>query len=136
MSLIEGDRIKKGEEPQIKKPMKSEDYAKRYLTRLENGDFEQEWQERRKLAMGTGKPLDFSPEGRKKHVEGFEKAIDWLDELLPGEFGPSKKEANKDASSTFENPDACVSYPDDDIAERAHDFLCRETSEERDRPRT
>ena len=142
MSLIEDNRVEKGEKPIAKKPMTSEQYALRYLTRLENGDFEKEWQKRRKLAMGTGEPLDLSPEGRKKHVEDFENAIDLLGELLPDEFGPSEKESDKsmnntkDQSFTLENSDACVSYPADDITERAHDFLSRETSEEFDRPRT
>ena len=39
----------------------------------------------------------------------------------------------KEAEYITEEPESCPSYPDDDLAKKAHDLLGRETSEELDR---
>ena len=76
----------------------TEDYVGRYIQRLENGEYEEEYQRRRQAEIGCDKPMDLSTDGIAKEVDKFVQTLDWLAELMPDEFGINDKQAITDKS--------------------------------------
>lgn len=77
----------------------TQDHVDRFMTRLHNGDFDEEYAKRRQAEIGYGEPLDLTKEGIAKEVEKFGETLNWLAEVMPEEFGPA------DSKTTSEQPE-------------------------------
>lgn len=64
-----------------------DEILKKYHNKLNNGDYEKDFEHERKLMIGNGPKVDLSPEGIEKKVKNYKQTLDELATIWPEEFG-------------------------------------------------
>ena len=81
------ESFEKYDESKVLPSTKAQEISKRFIEKLNNGDFDEEFERRRQAEIGYGEPMDLSEKGIKKEVEKFGKTLELLEEIMPDEFG-------------------------------------------------
>lgn len=101
VDLIKSEKV--AEQPAVEEKTyefseETKKFTQRFMQKLHNGDFDEEFNKRRQAEIGYGEPMELTPENIAKEVEKFGQTLEWLADIMPDEFGPCKRTEREEST--------------------------------------